>query len=231
MATNRRWRLLELLADGDEATPLARVCAVAVTEVGVSGAGVTLLERPSHAAGQYLAGASDALAERLEELTLTVGEGPGLRAVAIGVPVLVPDLAAAGTRWPVFVPGALAIGVAAVFSFPLQLGVIRLGSLDCYRDIVGELSTRQLGDALLLTEAAVAAVLSETAGHAADDLGWIADVHAVVHQASGIVMRQLGGSVEAALLRLRAYAYARDLPLTQVARHVVDGLIRLEPDT
>jgi hypothetical protein len=233
MAADRRRRLVELLANGADSEPslLARICNLTVTEVGVSGAGVTLLSRPRDAARQHLAVASDALVVRLEELTLTVGEGPALRAAVSEAPVLVPNVAAAVDRWPAFVPGALALGVAAVFSFPLQVGVIRLGSLDCYRSSAGDLNETQLVDALLLADLCLEAALAEVAGHAANDLGWIADVHAVVHQASGVVMAQLGVSIEAALLRLRAYAFAHDLPLAEVSRHVIDGRIRLESDT
>ncbi|MDN5917721.1 MAG: GAF domain-containing protein [Pseudonocardia sp.] len=45
--------------------------------------------------------------------------------------------------------------------------------------------------------------------------------HTVVYQASGMVMGQTGGSVESALAVLRAYAYAHDRSLPDVAAAVV----------
>jgi hypothetical protein len=213
-----------LLAAHDDGLPtaLTRICALAVTELVVTGAGVTLMHRPGAPdAQQRLALATDAVAAGLEDLQLTVGEGPGLSAVTAGAPVLVPDLAMARARWPAFTTGALALGAAAVFVFPLQLGVIGLGSLDCHRATTGSLSPPQTVDGLVLAEMAFEAVLAEIAGHPPDDLGWISDIHAEVHQATGMVMNQLDIGMQEALLRIRGHAYANDLPLAAVARRIV----------
>lgn len=227
---DRRRRLRSLLAvDRDRgSSALSRICALAVSELAVTGAGVTLIRWPDGSGGQLLAWASDPVATRLEDLQLTVGEGPGLAAAAADAPVLVPELAAAHARWPAFTEGALAVGAAAVFAFPLVLGAIRLGSLDCYRTTPGPLSPDQVSDALVLAEAAFAAVLAAVAGHDSDDLGWISDVHAEVHQACGMVRYQLKITMEAALLRIRAHAYAHDLPIGVVARQIVNRQLSLD---
>jgi hypothetical protein len=227
---DRRQRLRSLLTvDGDSgSSALVRICALAVSELAVTGVGVTLIRRPDGAGGQLLAWASDPVATRLEDLQLTVGEGPGLAAAASDAPVLVPELAAAQARWPAFTAGALAVGAAAMFAFPLVLGAIRLGSLDCYRTTPGQLSPDQVSDALVLAEAAFAAVLAAVAGHAPDDLGWISDVHAEVHQACGMVRYQLKITMEAALLRIRAHAYAHDLPIGVVAAQIVNRQLSLD---
>jgi hypothetical protein len=217
--------------DGDGGSPaLNRICALAVTRLAVTGAGVCLIRRSAAPDEQSLAWASDPLATRLEDLQLTVGEGPGLIAATSGAPVLVPDLVAALARWPAFAPAALASGAAAVFSFPLVMGAIRLGSLDCYRDTTGELGPGQISDALALAEAAFAAVLAEVAGHDPDDLDWISDLHAEVHQACGIVTYELGIPVEMALMRIRAHAYAQDLPISVVARQIVNRQLSLNAE-
>jgi hypothetical protein len=209
-------------ADRDDVSTLARICALAVSELAVTGAGLVLIDRAGTVgAQQRLARASDDVAARLEDLQLTVGEGPGLTAVATGGPVLVPDLAVEESRWPAFTPGARAAGAAAVFAIPLTLGAISLGSLDCYRDTAGPLHPYQVTDALLLAELAFEAVLAEVAGHDADDLGWINDIHAEVHRASGMVMEQLGIPIHAALLRIRGYAYVNELPLAVVAAQIL----------
>jgi hypothetical protein len=225
----RSWSLPPV--DGDGSAPaLTRICALAVTRLAVTGAGVSLIRRPDLPSEQSLAWASDPVAARLEDLQLTVGEGPGLAATAAGTPVLVPELAGTLARWPAFAPAALAAGVAAVFSFPLVLGAIRLGSLDCYRDTPGELGPDEVGDALVLAEAAFAAVLGAVAGHAPDDLGWISDIHAEVHQACGIVMYELKITIDMALMRIRAYAYVHDLPISVVARQIVDRHLSLNAE-
>jgi hypothetical protein len=60
-----------------------------------------------------------------------------------------------------------------------------------------------------------------------DDLG-AAD--AVVHQATGMLLVQLGVDAQTALLRLRAHAYAEGRPLREVAADVVERRLRLERD-
>lgn len=233
MTEDLRQRLRALLAanaDGHSSV-VARICALAMSQLNVSGAGMTLVDRSRTTySQQHLVWADDAVATRLEDLQLTVGEGPGLTAVLSGSAVLVPDLAVAGSRWPAFVPGALAAGAAAVFAFPLALGTIRVGSLDCYRTSTGPLEPRQVSMALLLAEMAFEAVLAEFAGHERDDLGWISEVHAEVHQASGIVMYEQGISIQDALLRIRGYAYVHNLPITVVARRIVDRELWLEKE-
>ena len=60
------------------------------------------------------------------------------RQFTIGSPVLQADLArTAATLWPAFSSRALEAGIAAVFAFPLQIGAVRMGVLDLYRDDAG----------------------------------------------------------------------------------------------
>ncbi|MGH3492136.1 MAG: GAF and ANTAR domain-containing protein [Sciscionella sp.] len=226
-----RRALLGALVDGGDDSVLDRICAVAASQLGVTGVGITLLDRPGAGHSGQLVRASDTIAARLEELQLTVGEGPGRQAITDAGPVLVSDLAGrAGARWSAFTPGARSVGVAAVFAFPLQLGAIQLGALECYRDMPGRLSVAQVADGLLLTEMATEAILTQIQGHESGDLGWITDMHTVVHQASGMVMAQLTIGIDAALLRLRGYAFAYELSLVDVASRIVDRTLVMEAE-
>ena len=54
------------------------------------------------------------------------------------------------------------------------------------------------------------------------------DIHAVVHQAAGMVSVQLDISVGDALVRLRAHAFATDRPLNEVGREVVARTLRFD---
>jgi hypothetical protein len=65
-------------------------------------------------------------------------------------------------------------------------------------------------------------------GKLAAALGAGADFHYVVHQAAGMVAAQLGVSVREALVRLRAYAFGNDRPLTEVAQGVVGRKMRFD---
>jgi AmiR/NasT family two-component response regulator len=69
------------------------------------------------------------------------------------------------------------------------------------------------------------------AGTLADELARSAELHAVVHQAAGMVAVQLGIGVADALVRLRAHAFATGTPLHKLAEEVVDRRLRFDtPD-
>jgi hypothetical protein len=54
--------------------------------------------------------------------------------------------------------------------------------------------------------------------------------HAEIDQATGMLTEQLSIGIADAFSRLRAYAYARDLRLTDVARDIVARRLRLSSD-
>lgn len=216
------------------------ICARLVIQLGVSGAGATIL---SHTDGDGARGArsgpsrglvyaTDEISSRLEDLQLTVGEGPCLEAFESGGPILVTDVAveAPGTRWPAFAAAAMGMGAVAVYSFPLQIGVVRLGSLDCYHTEPVQLAAAAVTDALVLADLASQAVLAELDGHATADTSWLVDPHTEVHQATGMASVQLGTSTETALLRLRAHAYAHDQAIGDVAKLVITRQLRFHQE-
>ena len=215
----------------------ADVCEAAVPAVGVTGAWLSAASRGD--AG-HLMQVTDAVGEQLAELQLTLGEGPTLDASASGGPVLASDVGSAETagRWPVFARAALQAGAAAIFVFPLQIGAIRVGALELYRSRPGPLSTDQLGDALVLADTAVVLLLEgqdRAAGPAgplpgpAGQPAALALHRAEIDQATGMLTEQLGVGIEEAFVRLRAYAYADDRRLTEVARDIVARRLRLGP--
>ena len=173
------------------------------------------------------------VSDLIEELQYTLGEGPCVDAYQQDRPVLEPDLAAPSTpRWLAFTPPAVEAGARAIFGFPLQVGAVRLGALNLYRDRPGPLTDEQHADALVMADVAAQAVLVMQAqappGKLAAELEAGADFRFVVHQASGMVAVQLGVSVGEALLRLRAYAFGDDRLLTEVAEEVVARTLRFD---
>jgi ANTAR domain len=123
-----------------------------------------------------------------------------------------------------------------VFALPLQIGAIRLGVLDLYRAHPGGLPALELAEALAFADAACTTLLA-AAGSPPEtaELAWQRDdptAHqAQVHQATGMIIAQLGVTAAAAFARLRAYAYAHDRRLGDVARDVVARRLRFDPDS
>jgi GAF domain/ANTAR domain len=200
-----------------------------VRAVPVSGVGLALMTDQGPAG---TVAATDGGAQRLEELQFTSGEGPCVDASTTGRPVLVPDLAESESlRWPEFGPAARAAGLRAIFALPLQVGGIRLGVLDLYRETAGMLPPEQLGEALSFADAATLLLLHLQAEDSAQASSLhrlaVLDDRAEVHQATGIVSVRAGVSLGQALLLLRARAYAEGRPLGELARDVLDGVVDL----
>jgi hypothetical protein len=179
--------------------------------------------------------ASDPASERIEELQFLLGEGPCIDAFATRRPVLVPNLAdGAMNRWPVYSPAAYADGVRAVFAFPMQVGAALLGVLDVFRARPGSLSGEELRRALTFADVALTTLLDGQAGAepgaTADGVDEAILSKAEVYQAQGMVMVQLGVTLGEALARMRAYAFAENRRLDQVARDVVARRLRFHQD-
>jgi hypothetical protein len=219
-------RILALLAgpgSPDLSTYPQRVCAVGTDLLAMTGAGLALMTKGD--LGE--AWTSDPLADGLEAAQAGLGEGPGPDAYLQGTPVLEPDLAAAGSRWPFYCQAALNLGAAAVFAFPLQVGVICLGVLTFYRTQPGFLSEEQLADGLVLADLATQDLLDL---QALGQLPWsdpdLRGDRAPVHQATGMVAAQLNLDMTDALARLRAHAFASGSTIFDVAQEVLSRNLR-----
>jgi GAF domain-containing protein len=222
----------EPVSPGNGAGLLQRVCAAAAHTLAASGAGISVISETG-ARGVYAA--SDPLTEHIEELQFVLGEGPCWDAFATRRPVLVPDLDnEVPARWPIYTPAVHDSGIRAVFSFPLQMGAVRLGVLDVFRQRTGSLSDDELTDALTFAEVTMTALLDEHEGAAmtdpGDGLAEVIEHRAELFQAQGMVMVQLGVPIGEALARMRAYAYAHGRRLAEVARDVVARRLHFERD-
>jgi hypothetical protein len=211
------------------------VCLACAAVVQASGVGLYLRGELGLCEPLYV---STAVSEQVAELQVMLGEGPSTEALRHDHPVLVPALGSAASvlRWPSFAPAAVAVGVSAVFAFPMVMGAISVGALEIHRDREGTLSTDELAEALLFTDAALPRILDHLSGPDTVDgpdvpSGGFEHRWAVVHQATGMISVQLGSDLTAALLRLRAHAYLNDRRLSQVASDVVERRLRFDPDT
>jgi GAF domain/ANTAR domain len=211
-------------ADVDGSSSLVnRVCTAAVSLLSLKGAGLSLMV-DGELCGT--AGVSEPGIALVQELQLTLGEGPCVDAWTNRAPVLEANLAdPAIVRWPAFAHAGVDAGVLAVFAFPLHLGAIRIGVLVLYRGHSGMLNADEMAYGLVLADMATQVLLALQAGAPADVLHEVLAGEpshwAEVHQATGMVSVQLGVSLDEAFVRLRAHAFAEELPLRTVAREIV----------
>ncbi|MFB4274581.1 ANTAR domain-containing protein [Nonomuraea sp. MTCD27] len=190
------------------------------------------------------------LAQQLLEAELTSGDGPCTEAAGTRLPVLTADLRQADqqARWPLLTAMPHVARVRAVFAFPMLTGSLVAGSLVAGSPadsvavgvlVLCPVGPRTLGPAeqrraQLFTDAALTLLLGLLTYDGYGD-GAVLPFDALtltahIHQASGVVAVQLGCSPDQALLRLRAYAFAGNEPLSQVAGQVLAHTLRFSRD-
>ncbi|MCU1657030.1 MAG: hypothetical protein JWO57_1686 [Pseudonocardiales bacterium] len=164
--------------------------------------------------------ATNDVAARLEDLQEILGEGPSHDAFTTGEPV-VATLDASQPRWPEF--GAAvrrAVGSVTVHAMPMRPGGQVIGVLCLLQQPAVE-APELLDGAQFLSDAVGAALLSEPPrDEGVTDTGpW--STRAEIHQATGMVIAQLGLQPGDALAILRAHAFADDTTLSEIAHQVV----------
>lgn len=201
-----------------------QICHACVDGLDIDGAAISLL---TGSEARQTLWATDPIAELLEDLQFSLNEGACMQAAATGSPVRVPDLhhSSEAERWPVFAAAVTEQSpVRALFALPLQWGAVNLGVLDLYRTTPGGLGDLQWRDALAATDTAARMMLAQRTDPGDDSGSWLdkaVSTRAEVHQATGMVLVQLGVSATDALARLRAYAFVHQQLLVDVARDVV----------
>lgn len=213
----------------------ARLCELCTELLPVSGASLSLMVQTT---ARRILSSSDEVSRQLAELQYTLGDGPCMQAYSTGAPVFAADLSngADSRRWPVFALRALEAGAKAVYSFPLAIGAIAAGTMDLYRNSPGSLSPQEVSAALLIADTATLEVLrlyagrGETGEREGAEANWPAAEldHDEVHQATGMVMTQLGVGAEEALLVLRARAFTLGMTLNALAYEVVTRRVRFD---
>jgi GAF domain-containing protein len=216
---------------------VGELCETATRLTGVDGATVASLMTSR---SRELICATDAVAERIDELQFTVGEGPCLDAYIAQWPELCPDIGAAGPRhrWFAFSAGVQDLGVHAVFAFPVPGPQHPLGVLELYRRTRGPLGDDQLNYAALCADTighVIMAAVSPTLSPAEATLRAEAVLQrpsnpfarSEMQVAAEMVALQLNVSADEALIRIRAHAYARDESVTEASTDIMAGRLTL----
>ena len=218
-------RLAHGLAQGAaDGLPLPdRLCRAAASTLGCDGGAITIaytqVERVTLCT-------TDSTALLLEETQDVVGQGPGPDAFTTGTYArfALLDVDGPDPRWPLLESDSLtALAPLVVHALPMGEGEDR---------VIGVLTLHQhgldrgfdLGAALVVSRVVAAALLAD--GQILQGAGqgpW--SERAVVHQATGMVVAQLGVPEADALALLRAYAYSHDQSLAVTAHAVIARIL------
>src|SRR3954452_15176595 len=103
MTDRAAWTRMLQQDAGSRAEQPNRICQLCVDMLGVSGAGISIVSDGGH---RGVVSSTDVIAARIEDLQITLGEGPCIDAAGHGGPVLVSDISEPGDvlveRWPAF---------------------------------------------------------------------------------------------------------------------------------
>jgi transcriptional regulator with GAF, ATPase, and Fis domain len=178
--------------------------------------------------GIRMAAASSEKAELLELFAADTHDGPCVECLKTGQPTGSNNLAADSDRWPRFAAAATMCGFAAAHALPMRLR----------RDVIGALSlldttsdgahsmTAQLGQAL--ADVATIGILQQRAiNHAevlAEQLQSALNTRVIIEQAKGMLAAHSHAlTPEQAFAKLRRYARAHRLQLSNLAHDVING--------
>ncbi|MGA8978855.1 MAG: GAF and ANTAR domain-containing protein [Pedococcus sp.] len=219
--------LAKVMATQSPALTLAgRLCASAVTILGVRGVSVTLAYTGEE---RVTLCSTDDVAARLEDLQEVLGQGPGRRAYSSGRQVVVDLDSEVDDRWPQF--GAAAhdsLGPLRICAVPIRPDHEILGVLTAHLDH-GRPLALEPQSCQFLADTLGAALLRDP--HAADtDMSGPWAERAAIHQATGMVVAQLRVGVEDALALLRAHAFAAESTLAQIADDVIQRRLDFRHD-
>lgn len=213
------------------------ICETAARLTGVDGAAVAVLTATNI---RELVHATDTLAQQIDELQFTLGEGPCVDAYRQGDAVLCPALSDNDfqARWPAFTTELVEIGVEALFAFPVPGPERPMGVLELYRRTSGAIGDREQYAARVCAQSLQTALDSNWRAHLERSSSQEAAIDAIslggatpfpsnpftrsqVHIAAGMVAVQLNVPTAEALDRLRAHAYAAKRSIVAVAADVV----------
>ncbi|MGB8962076.1 MAG: GAF and ANTAR domain-containing protein [Pseudonocardiaceae bacterium] len=171
---------------------------------------------------------SDEDAKVMELLQLQADEGPCVECLRTGLPVSVPNLVDAATRWPVFVAAVAKQGAyRSVHALPLRLRGEAIGTMNLFHSQPGELPDTDLALGQAMADVATIGILQERAIRRGEMLTEQLQIalnnRVIIEQAKGVLAQHGDLTMAAAFDRLRRYARTHNARLSEVARKVVEA--------
>lgn len=201
-----------------------RLCLASRDIAGADSAALTVAYAETNRVTLF---ATDEMSGRLEDLQEVMGEGPGYSAASHRRVEVCRLGTLAADRWPLFASAALElVGPATLHAVPMQPGGQLFGVMTLYQiehpdaDLAMDVPTLER-----LAAATGAALMRDPEAVDQDLLDGPWQSRAEIHQATGMVVAQLGLNADDALAVLKAHAYAGETTLAEIAQHVVDRTI------
>lgn len=198
----------------------ARLCEAGRLMLSADGAAITL---SSSAGARVQAATTDELSAQLEDLQDVVEQGPTLEAVENGEVLIAPF--GDDARWPLMHQHGAGLGFAGtLIAVPLVVDGRVIGALSAHRREPEKPDDREIGAFLAV---ALATALLQDPVLEMDEFAYTGDwsSRAQIHQATGMVVAQVGVLPHDALALLKGQAFAQDSTLLDVAHQIVERRI------
>jgi GAF domain-containing protein len=184
-----------------------------------------------------LVAASTEQARVVELFQVQNDEGPCPDCYRTGKPVIVSDIRDdhARARWPQFAAAAQEMGYAGVHAIPMRLRDQVIGTLNLFRTAPDGLTPAVTVAATALVDVATIGILQERAVRhqevVAGQLQRALNSRVTIEQAKGVLAERLQVTPDEAFVTLRGYARNHNHPLTELARDVIRGTVRITAGT
>lgn len=216
--------LAQLGRDADDMTAtLKQVVEFAKRRIpGADEAAITLIRN----AKAGTAASTGGMADVLDELQYETGYGPCLDAGRRNEVMHIAD-SAVETRWPRYLPPAIAQGLGSSLSMPVPVEHYLVGALNLYSGTRQGFSTESiaLADALSLHMCAMLSQVEKVFKHRtqAEQIGQALTSRAVIEQAKGIIMVQRKCDAAEAFTMLRELSMNQNVKLADLAAGLVSS--------
>ncbi|MDQ1174144.1 hypothetical protein QE430_002451 [Microbacterium testaceum] len=141
---------------------------------------------------------------------------------ATGIPALIPDLKDGGDlSWSDLLASAQSHGVRSTYAFPMTVGTVDVGVVDLFATQADALGPRDVEDAWAMADVAALRVLDHLLGNLNSSAEPGGLPKRLIHQATGMVMAQLGIPSDDALVVIRAHAFATGTAIPDIAEAII----------
>ncbi|UQX13153.1 GAF and ANTAR domain-containing protein [Candidatus Mycobacterium methanotrophicum] len=212
--------LAEIIYHGPDSEEVYAAICVAATLVVAGCDHASLLVRRN---GRYVTvGASDRIAQRIDDMERRAGDGPCVDAIEEETPQIETDLTAQ-TQWPKLAARLVAeTPVRGAMGFRILVDKRKTGALNLFSDKAGVFDTEAAGQAIVLASFASVAINAVAQGEDVATLRRGLLSNREIGKAVGMLMMLQGLDEHAAFDVLRRYSQDLNIKLADVARTVIE---------
>ena len=217
-----------LVADYDVFDLLHTLVDESVGILDAAAAGLVLVDPAGDL--QVMASTSEE-SQLVEVLQLEAGAGPCVDCYRTGAVVTIDDIAAQGSRWPLFQSSALSQGFRSLHAVPMRLRSRTIGALNLFGHETGPLTADDAAIAQAFADVATITLLQERAARESalinEQLQRALNSRILIEQAKGVIAHTSNVDMSSAFALLRGYARAHNQTIYETADKIINRRISL----